>query len=237
MDCSLSQLLLTLGRTDLGSDDRAALDRHAAGCPSCAALARQVSGFDAAVAAAMAAVPVPPTLHDHLLTAAYARRGALWRRAVYRYAALAAGVVVAVGLVSGGLWRFRPALDGYALVNATEQGWEDRKTAVRDWLARQDLPPEFPAAVDPDFQWYTFHGKGELGGREVPVVVFQRGTHQARVYVVREGVLNTSGLQPEEGSIWRVDVVPHATRRGVSYVILHTNSLDLFRRQPAGTPG
>lgn len=236
MDCNLSQLLLTLGRADRGTDDQAALDRHAAGCPACAALSRQLSGFDSAVTTAMRAVLVPPTLHDNLLKAAYAARGAAWRRTAYRYAALAAGVLVAVSLTFGGVWRFRPKLEGYALVSATEQEWEFRQAAVGDWLAKQDLPDELPFPVDFDYRYITFHGKGELRGRDVPVILFQAGGEQARVFIVREGQLNTADLVPEEGSLWRLTVVRHPTVKGITYVVLHTNSLQPFRRQPLGIP-
>lgn len=236
MDCNLSRLLLALGPADRGADDRAALDRHVAGCPACAALAGRAAGFDAAIGAAMRDVPVPATLHDDLLKSAYAARGAAWRRTAYRYAALAAGLLLAVGVTFGGVWRFRPKLDGYALVSATEQEREFRKTVVGDWLAKQDLPDELPFPVDFDLALHAFHGKGELRGRDVPVILFQRGTDQARVFVVREGQLNTAELVPEDGSLWKLAVVRHPTVKGVTYVVLHTNSFEIFRRQPLGPP-
>ena len=236
MDCNLSQLLLTLGRADRGADDQAALDRHVAGCAACAALANQMSGFDAALASAMIAVPVPATLHDNLLMTAYARRGALWRRSAYRSAALAAGLLLAVGLVLGGVWRYRPAVDSAELVSATEQDWESRDSAVRDWLTKQDLPAAFPFEVDFDFRYYAFHGKGELGGRDVPVVVFQSGGEQARLFIVREGQLNTTDLRGFEGSVWKSYVVRHPTVKGITYVVLYTNGLEPFLRRVPSIP-
>ena len=236
MDCNLSQLLLTLGRADRGVDDQSALDRHVAGCAACAALANRLSGFDSAVATAMAAVPVPTTLRDNLLNAAYARRGAQWRRTAYRTAALAAGVLVAVGLLFGGLYRYRPVVDAAELVTTTEREWETRESAVRDWLTGQALPPDFPFEVDFDFRHYVFHGKGELAGRDVPVVLFQSGTEQARVFVVRDGQLNTTDLRGLEGSVWKVLVARHPTVKGFTYVVLYTNGLEPFRRRPLGIP-
>ena len=236
MDCNLSRLLLTLGRADRGADDQAALDGHLSGCAACAAFARRSTGFDAAIASAMAAVPVPTTLREKLLTNAYARRGEAWRRTTYRCAALAAGVLLAVGLTLGGLYRYRPVLDPVALKTATEREWETRESAVRDWLIGQELPPEFPAELDFDFQHYVFHGKGDLGGRDVPVVVFQNGREQARVFVVRESRLNTQELRGVDGSVWKVTFVPHPTAAGVTYVVLYTNGLDGFRRRPLGSP-
>jgi hypothetical protein len=234
MDCNLSRLLLTLGRADRGADDQAALDGHLSGCAACAAFAQRSVGFDAAVASAMAAVPVPPTLREKLLTGAYARRGEAWRRTTYRYAALAAGVLVAVALTLGGMHRYRPVLDPVALKAETEHEWETRESAVRDWLTRQDLPPEFPAELDFDLRHYVFHGQGELAGRDVPVVVFQVGGEQARVFVVRESRLNTRELRGVDGSVWKVTFVPHPTAAGVTYVVLYTNGLDGFRRRPLG---
>ena len=234
MDCNLSRLLLTLGRADRGADDQAALDGHLSNCAACAAFARQSTGFDTAVASAMAAVPVPTTLREKLLTNAYARRGEAWRWTTYRYAALAAGVLLAIGLTLGGLYRYRPVLDPVALKTTTEHEWETRESAVRDWLAQQNLPPELPAELDFDFQNYVFHGKGDLGDRDVPVVVFQSGREQARVFVVRESQLNTRELRGVDGSVWKVTFVPHPTVAGITYVVLYTNGLDGFRRQPLG---
>lgn len=234
MDCNLSQLLLTLGRADRGADDQAALDRHVAGCPACSALANRLTGFDSAVAAAMANVPVPTALHDNLLKAAYTRQGAIWRRTVYRYAALAAGIVLTVALISGGIWRYRPVLDAHELVIATEQDWDTRDMAVRAWLDKQGLPEAFPFEVDFDTRFYVFHGKGELAGRDVPVVVFQDGPSQLRLYVVREGQLNTKDLQSEEGSVWTTTFVRHPTAKGITYVVLHTHGVAPFLKRPRG---
>lgn len=236
MDCNLSQLLLTLGRADRGADDQAALDRHVTGCAACAAFADRLSGFDVTIATAMVAVPVPPSLHVNLLNAAYARRGAQWRRTVYRTAALAAGVFIAFGLLLGGIYRNRPVLDAGELVTTTEREWETHEPTVRDWLTAQDLPPDFPFEVDFDYRYYVFHGKGELAGRDVPVVLFQNGTEQARVFVVREGQLNTTELHGLEGSVWKVLVARHPTVKGFTYVVLYTNGLEPFRRRPLGIP-
>lgn len=236
MDCNLSQLLLSLARGDRGVDDQAALDRHLTGCAACSALAKRLSAFDAAVASAMVAVPVPPTLRDNLLKAAYTRQGAAWRRTVYRCVGLAAAVLLTVGLISGGAWRLRPVADGTELTVAAENAWEFREATVRDWLVRQDLPAEFPAEADFDLRLSTFHGKGDLAGREVPVVIFQNGPEQARVYIVRESQLNTRELRAAEGSVWKVAVAAHPTARGLTYVVLYTNALEPFLRRPLSGP-
>lgn len=232
MDCNLSKLLLSLGRADRGTDDQAALDRHLADCPACAAFATRSTGFDAAVVAAMSAVPVPPTLRDDLLKAAYTRQGAIWRRTVYRYAGLAAALLLAVGLVSGGLWRFRPAVDGAELVRAAERDGDFRDEAVRAWLTAQELPTDFPFEMDLDLRLCVFQGKGELAGREMPMLLFQRGQEQARLYIVRDSQLNLTDFHPDERSVWKTTSARHPTARGVVYVAVYTNALDQFRKQP-----
>ena len=233
-DCNLTQWLLSLGRRDRSADDEAALERHVLGCPTCSAAAAQVNGFDSAVAKAMVAVPVPAHFREKLLTTAAARRGEAWRRKAYQYSALAAGLLLAVGAAFAGHWRNRPVLDTAALVVSAEQDSEGREAAVKVWLAKQELPQDFPFGADLDFRLCVFHGKGELQGRDVPVVVFQNGTEQARLYVVREGQLNTADIRGEEGSVWKVAVARHPTAAGVSYVILYTNDLEQFRRKLIG---
>ena len=72
-----------------------------------------------------------------------------------------------LGLGFSGYLRSRPAIDSDAVAFSAEQDWELREAPVRDWLVKQDLPGELP--LDFDYRHYSFHGKGELAGRETPV--------------------------------------------------------------------
>src|SRR4051794_242887 len=81
MDCDLARQLLPFARpggADLEAADRVALDRHFAACPACAAAAAELA-FDAGLAGAMRAVPVPDALRGRLLTRLVAARMAIYR--------------------------------------------------------------------------------------------------------------------------------------------------------------
>src|SRR5438132_10097906 len=105
MECSVARQLLAFRRSggpaEFAPEDAADLARHLAGCPACAAAARRQEAFDTAVATAMKGVTVPPGLRDKLLTDALAKQGAMLRRKIYSHAAVAAAVLLAVGLAPG----------------------------------------------------------------------------------------------------------------------------------------
>src|SRR5207244_1845131 len=119
MQCRDAQFYLRLRRhagDELGAEVTADLDRHLAGCPACGADARVAASFDAAVTSAMRAVAVPAGLREKLLTQVAAYRGGVIRRRMYRVAAAAASVFLALGLAFG-LFASRPKLDTFDLVN------------------------------------------------------------------------------------------------------------------------
>src|SRR5262249_12812227 len=101
MECRDAQFYLRLRRQTaggLGREVTVDLDRHLAGCPRCAADARLVARFDAAVATAMQAVPIPAGLRDRLVAKLSAQRGAALRRKAYRYVGVAAALLLSVGI-------------------------------------------------------------------------------------------------------------------------------------------
>src|SRR5215213_2036154 len=120
MECSVAYQLLAFrrpgGPAEFAPEDAADLARHLATCPACAAAASRQEAFDTAVATAMKGVTVPNALRDKLLTDALAKQGALLRRKIYSHAAVAAAVLLAVGLAPGLVNRlFRPTLDADAV--------------------------------------------------------------------------------------------------------------------------
>jgi hypothetical protein len=250
MDCSACRQLAAFRRSggpaELAPEDVAALDRHLAGCPACAALLVRQDVFDGSVSRAMRAVPVPAGLRDRLLADALARRGAEWRQSLGK-GATALGIAV-VGLVvcwSGYLNFLRPAFDTVAVSDqfaAASETPEAAEADVRGWLAREGLPPDLPPALDFDYRYHQFHGYEEIDGRKVPVVLFaQPGTGRldtARVYVVRSGQFDQYELQATQNSFCSVKVFQDGSS-AIAYVVLYTSAtLDSFLKPKAIlTPG
>lgn len=242
MNCSLARMLLAFPRADLAADDRAGLAAHVAGCAHCVAAAAGEAALHTAFATAMRAVPVPAGLHFKLLREEFAQRGARHRRIAYQWSAMAAGLLVAVGLAFSGYVRSRPDLDSAAIAMTAEQDWETREAPVRDWLVKQDLPGELP--LDFDYRYYAFHGRGELAGRDTPVIVFHgqftnqfdvKETHTARVYIVESSRFKLQDLNDAQASLVRVTVKLHPTRPDLAYVIVSTgDSLDPFLKRFVG---
>ncbi|MBA4064021.1 MAG: hypothetical protein C0501_09975 [Isosphaera sp.] len=227
MQCRDAQFYLRLRRPagdELGADVSADLDRHLAGCPGCAADARAAGGFDAAVAAAVRAVPVPAGLHDRLRTAASAHAGAVIRRRAYRVTALAASLLLAVGLGFGVFSVTRPQIDSYAVVGPAEGLVSDPDAVLKTWLAERKLPPQLPAPFDPDL--LVMAGSERVQGVDVPVAVFRHPDdpkYFARLYAFRaDGTLNLDGLRNDFASNTAVTVIPTDARqfRGVRYVVV-----------------
>jgi hypothetical protein len=249
MDCTSARLLLAFrrpgGAAELAREDAADLDRHLAGCPACAALARRQDGFDLAVARAMRTVAVPAGLRDRLVADALARRGAEWRRTAARYTVAAAALVMLALTTAGIGLALRPSFDtekppaGYANLV------EDPERSVRGWLESEGLPTTLPR----DFNYALLDTAAgldyeKIDGRYVPRVVFRIPPRPdrpgdradfAKVYVVRKGQfeLDSRKFRNTQNSFCNVIVVPD-DGSGVGYVILFTtDTLDPFLKPRA----
>src|SRR5436305_454047 len=119
MNCDLARRLLPFARpgsADLDPADRAALGHHLDACPACAAAGAVDRAFDAGLARAVQAVPVPDGLGGRLHAGVLAARRAFWRRTVPR--ALLVACPLAVALAGWMAWR-RPVLDPSQLAHQT----------------------------------------------------------------------------------------------------------------------
>lgn len=228
MQCRDAQFYLRLRRhagDELGTEVTADLDRHLAGCPSCAADARSAESFDRAVGSAVRAVPVPAGLRDRLLTQASAHHGTVIRRKVFRVAALAASLFFTVGLAFGVFSATRPKIDTDAMVAAADEQIRNPDAAIRQWLGDRRLPPQLPLPFNPDL--LVTVGAERVQGVDVPVAVFRHPTEPgfAKLYVFRDdGRLDLRNLRNTNASHTVATIVPADARqfRGVKYVVVHT---------------
>jgi len=228
MQCRDAQFYLRLRRhagDELGAEVTADLGRHLAGCPACAADAQAAEAFDRAVAATLRSVPVPAGLREKLLSQASAYRGGVIRRKAFRVTALAASLLLGVGLAFGVFSVTRPKIDTETLVQKADEQRMSPDVVLRDWLAAQKFPAELPERFNPDLLMHV--GTERVGGADVPVVVFRHPTEVkgfAKVYLFRtDGTYNLDGLRDTNAS-WTMAKVITADRRsrGVTYVIVHT---------------
>lgn len=227
MDCNDAQFYLRLHRPGLDApepDVAAALDRHLAGCPRCAADARRLAAFDSAVGSAMRTVEVPVGLRTKLLADLFARRGVARRQRAYRYAAVAASMLLAVGLAVGAFTATRPTFDPDELVlkideRSTPPGAEH---AVAEWLRAEGLPGRLPAAFD--YGMLRTFGTLPVQGRDVPAVVFRTpdGRDEARVLALRPWQFKLNEVRPAQASAWQVKVYPPDPATGVVFVVVYT---------------
>jgi hypothetical protein len=219
MDCHLSRLMLSFRPADLAADDRMSLASHVAGCPACQATAG--NGFDSSVRKLMTDVNVPGTLAGALHQQADRQDYARWRRGA-TIVTLAALLVmgVAVGITGYAYWR-KPTLDTERLAADFDHSRDFSNAQLTQWLKDNSLPADLPWLLDP--QLVVFRGTGELQGKTVPVVLFQRGRELAQLSIVPESQfrLDVAKLQSVTSSWGRTEVLH---RNGYVYVVQFTSN-------------
>lgn len=225
MQCLDAQFYLRLRRhasDELGAEATAELDRHLAGCASCSIISRRMLSFDRSVAAAMTDVPIPGGLRDKLLAQALEHRGAILRRRGYRLAALAASVMMAVGIGYGVFSASRPTLDTYTLAGNAEEQFQDPDGAIKRWLAEQHLPPALPVAFKTDLLMSL--GTERMQGRDVPVAVFgapnERGFAKLYVFRTDDFQFDLRALRDSQSSNTQARV--YGGPPGVVFVVVYT---------------
>lgn len=244
MDCDTARHLLAFrrpsGPSELTPEDVAALDRHLAGCPGCAAVVGRQEGFDAAVGAAMRDVPVPAGLRGKLLKAAADREVTRFRRRVATYTAAAATALLAVFLAYGVTWANRPYLDPEGLVIDNDRKAESPELAVSDWLKSQGMPTDLP--LDLEYRYYRWLGTEPVAGRNVPVIVFEipqpnRGRPDTlTLYLVRQSDFRMDPMLPGAVGSFSTATVVKDDRKGSGIVYLaryNTPTLDPFLKRPS----
>ena len=249
MDCKTARFLLDLLRPqarDGDGTDLAALERHLAACPECAALAHAEHRAEARLARAMRDVPIPDDGRQRLLARLAAdRRGILRRKAsrvVLGFAA-AAAVLLAVSLVSYWIATHRPALNlEVARDHEIEKMVSPRAEWVQEWFAAHRGVAMTPPAQF-DYAYLAHYDMGECQGQRVPQLVFVRDRDGVRtwanVFVITKRQFDLSCLPDDTRDLqtqgFSVVILPDADSPDTAFMIIHTGeTLDPLL---AGRPG
>jgi hypothetical protein len=236
VECKIAQLLavyLAPGKSELDAEQTAALEGHLRSCPQCARDIRLEQALDQRVARVMRAVPIPGLLKAGILERLEAARPKVWhRRPLWRVAAAAAAVLLAVGLVLtfGGSGRVQ--LDPQKIV--AENDAKGPKPDAQRWLAEQGIAfvPQIPLNLD----LLSFYGLTEFQKKTVPTLELYNAQRNviARVYVVREPDFDLKNLPDTNSSLsgpWRVEILRDQNFPArLAYVVVYTgDNLEPFK--------
>lgn len=249
MNCELYRLLDNYRRPgsagasgqpmDLTAEDEAALDRHWNECSACREATIRRQALDRAIATAMKDVPVPPLAAEQLTRRLQARQQRTVRRKQLSRLAIAASVLILLGLGYGVRQASRPGFDTDAFVWQRDQEIQDPENAVRAWLAAEGLPAELPAEFD--FRLCRAFGLVPIGnGQRVPAIEFRlidprTGREEiARLYLLSKSQYQFRRLDPARSSYFTTQVLrDDREQSGLVYLLLLTTD----QLQPFLKPG
>ncbi|MCE9531959.1 MAG: DUF3379 family protein [Planctomycetes bacterium] len=201
MDCRTARLLSELrGKrvSELPRDDAASLDQHLKSCFDCQRLVLLEQQYDAPIAKAMKAVPVPANLKARIFDRLATQRGAWQRKRFFYAAAAAACVIFAVGILT---WKpaNRARLDLNELVHQSGPNFEGRQDKLDQWLATQGIRYQAPVPFNPHL--LAFHGMTTVQGKQVPTLYYSNVEQKchAQVFIIREPDFDLTNLPENFG--------------------------------------
>jgi hypothetical protein len=227
MECRDAQFFSRIRRSgsdELDPDLGIELDAHLAGCSTCSAEILADSRFDNAVATAMKSVPVPSGLKYSLIAKAGVQRRAMLRRTVSQYAAVAATILLAIGITVGAMGgRPQPDIDGWVRIAESQAG--NPEAAVQRWLSGQKLPAQLPEPFD--YSLLVSCGIEKIQGEEVPVIIFRdrQNLGSAKVLILKNSDFDLKNVQEAQASFARA-IVYNDQRKwpGIVYVVVLTGT-------------
>lgn len=241
MDCKSARLLLDMSGghpAELDAAEAAALQQHLQQCPLCEQIADNERRADAALRRAMQDIPIPEGLPVRLLAKLDAQRDAFYRRLLVRAAALAAAVLLVVGLgwYATAPWR-RTTLDleqlhelahrrnGASLTHNVEDD-------VNAWLQRVGgahllAPREFDYG-----KLATYQLTALLDRTQVPMLLFistSRGEPCfAQVYVLSDTRFNFEALNRSQDLVSgigpKVEILANPSTDRLRYLVIFTGA-------------
>jgi hypothetical protein len=188
MDCNHARLLLLFSRTasELEAAEAEALAGHLEQCAQCGDLAGTQRQLDEAVSKAMRSVAVPADLSGRLLLRlAHEGNVRRWRR-VAAGAALAAALLLAVGL-TWFFWLGAKTTPDYELVDAEiSDKVRASPQTVEQWFRDRGISMEAPRQFN--YALLTSYDTAQFMNRRVPKLLFfyrgERDSAVAEVYVL-----------------------------------------------------
>jgi hypothetical protein len=242
MDCKSARLLLEMSGChpdELDAEEAAALQQHLQQCPLCEQIADNERRADAALRQAMQAVPIPEGLQVRLLARLDVQRDAFYRRLLVRAAALAAAVllVVGVGWYATGPWR-QTTLDLeqlHELANRRNGGSlvANVEEDVNAWLQRVG-GEQLVAPRDFDYnKLATYQLSTLLDRTQVPMLLFisTRDNGEpcfAEVYVLSETQFNFASLNRSQDLVSglgpKVEILASPTTDSIRYLVIFTGA-------------
>jgi hypothetical protein len=227
MDCHDVRSLLAFthkGGDQIDPTERAAVQHHLDGCGDCALAAHSEELFDAALATAMRAVPVPGGGQARLLAKLAANRPRPWTKV-----AAAAALLLALGL-GGTAWLVRPLPH---VKNADVQVAEFDADRVEEWYRKRGVDMVAWRQLDHTYLWT--YDIIEIQGQRVPKLIFCREVNGrsaiAQVIVLRADRFNTTDLHETVGNL--KTFVEREIHPDWVYVVSTTEELGAFLIQGA----
>jgi len=190
--------------SELPTEDAVDLDLHINACGDCRRLLAAEQKFDLPIRIAMRNVPLPINLKARILDQLATQRGAWYRKRIYVGAAVAACLVIAVGLLT---WKppRQAGLDLDEIALNADRYMHSPQEKIDRWLGERGLRYDPPVLLNP--RLLAFHSMTENQGRQVPTLHYQTidpMTNEpifAQVYLIREGDFDLAALrQATEGS-------------------------------------
>jgi hypothetical protein len=236
MDCKIARLLLEMAgsrQSELDAPEAEALEDHLGDCPECRSRAETERRLDEQLGRAVRAVPVPPALQDRLLARLEADRSAWYRRQTLRIAAL---LTAAASILAGFLLWFqretpRANVELETACHAVYQQTGSPPERVNEWF-QETYGLQTVAPTGFNYSHLKFYDLADFQGKRVPLLLFIRGEHNARVYILSAAEFNVDEVAAAPG--YNVKFWHNPTDRRFAYVAVYSSErLDWFLEKDA----
>lgn len=238
MDCKTARSLLDFfppESKELLPEDRDALESHLAQCPQCDHYAQNERQIDYHIGKAIRDVPVPHSLKNRILDQLSQDRRDRHRHRLKRVGIVAAAAVV---LLLVGAWALFWRSAALPRLNPEEVALEamvphvaPKKSTAENWFANQGREVLGPNRLN--YRYLAFYKLSPLQGKEVPHLLFLRGSARLDVYILSREQFDLQDLHHgdefDSGDRYQVEI----WREGAyAYVLVATRGqLDSFVRE------
>jgi hypothetical protein len=231
----MARLLLEFthpGGCELRPAEAAALETHLHTCSECDAVARAERRVDEHIGRSMREVPLPVGLRQRVMDRLARDRSVAWRRWGLRAVGSAAALVL-VGL-SWWVWAALSVpplsvteIQEDAFSRSKGSGLDSEKVSA--WFREKyRVSTEMPREIGEgrlNYNYLVYFDLGYLQGKQVPMLIFQKGGDSARVYLVTDSQFRFKDVPngvPLPGSGYTLMVWQHPSNPHLAYVVLYS---------------